>query len=231
MTIKKYYLNGQTTENYALSLEQIQNNGLLASDYVWFEGLSEWTLVEQIDELKPFIKKTIVPPPFQTKPNTQNPNQAKTESVTPHRIPPSVSNSPLLRKHFGYTIAGRGYRLFASIIESIILLVPIFLILGKDIYNEDAWSFSSFLGYGVFHAMTGAIFYPMWSGNLGHKILGLKVISLEDGREMNTAKDGAIREVLKHILSYLLLPIIWLLWDGYRQNLYDKIINTIVVKK
>jgi beta-barrel assembly-enhancing protease len=36
---------------------------------------------------------------------------------------------------------------------------------------------------------------------------------------------------VKHLTSLFILPVIWLLWDDDRQNLYDKLVKTYVVKK
>jgi uncharacterized RDD family membrane protein YckC len=83
----------------------------------------------------------------------------------------------------------------------------------------------------VLAAVLGAIFYSSWSGNLGHKLLGMKVISSVDGSDQKKPAIGALREVLKNILGLFLIPSIWLLWDSNKQNLYDKIVKTIVVKK
>jgi uncharacterized RDD family membrane protein YckC len=82
--------------------------------------------------------------------------------------------------------------------------------------------------YGI---ITGGIFYPLFTGNLGHKIFNLKVISAETGEDFNKAENGAIRECLKSVLSYLIIPIIWILWDENNQNLYDKLTKTLVVYK
>jgi uncharacterized RDD family membrane protein YckC len=71
----------------------------------------------------------------------------------------------------------------------------------------------------------------MWGGNLGHKIMGLIVISSETGEIQNNVKTGALREALKSVFSVIIIPVLWLLWDDNKQNLYDKVINTYVVKK
>ena len=61
--------------------------------------------------------------------------------------------------------------------------------------------------------------------------MGLKVISSIDGSDQNKALIGALREGLKNIFSLILIPVIWLLWDKDKQNLYDKVVKTYVVKK
>ena len=83
----------------------------------------------------------------------------------------------------------------------------------------------------VYGIVVGAIFYPLFSGNLGYRIFNLKVISAETGEDFNKAENGAIRECLKSVLSYLIIPIIWILWDENNQNLYDKLTKTLVVYK
>jgi len=82
-----------------------------------------------------------------------------------------------------------------------------------------------------FGLIVGAVFYPIFTGNLGHKIFNLKVISSESGSDYRKASDGAIREFLKYILGYLIIPMIWILWDEKNQNLYDKFTKTYVVEK
>jgi uncharacterized RDD family membrane protein YckC len=61
--------------------------------------------------------------------------------------------------------------------------------------------------------------------------MGLCVISAEDGTMQTNAKTGAIREAIKSLSAWLFIPIVWLLWDENRQNLYDKAVKTYVVKK
>ena len=57
------------------------------------------------------------------------------------------------------------------------------------------------------------------------------VISSEDGSDQNKAGAGAIREALKSVFGLFIVPVIWLICDNDKQNLYDKVVKTIVVKK
>jgi uncharacterized RDD family membrane protein YckC len=61
--------------------------------------------------------------------------------------------------------------------------------------------------------------------------MGLQVISADNGEVIRNSKTGAIRESLKSVLSVFIIPIIWLLFDSKKQNIYDKIVRTYVVKK
>jgi len=134
--------------------------------------------------------------------------------------------------NFGYTLASRGERLGAAIAESIIIYLPLYFISSNStlLYNDDIFDFTSLALQTGLAAVFGAIFYSLWSGNLGHKLLGLKVISAVDGSDQKMLTIGAAREALKSILGLFLIPSIWLLWDSKKQNLYDKIVKTIVVK-
>lgn len=127
--------------------------------------------------------------------------------------PPPIPTAPPTGKYFGYELATHGQRLFAFIIHTIIIMIPTII-----------WD--NYLATLVLSAILAAIFYPTWSGNVGHKFMGLKVVSSVDGSDIDKASAGAIREVLKSIFSSVIIPVAWLLWDGDRQNLYDKVSKT-----
>ena len=136
---------------------------------------------------------------------------------------------------YGYNLASKGTRFLANLTEGLIYLTfaaGIYFILGypiRDIFNSD-FELSE-VGYSaIFGLIVGAIFYPIFTGNLGHKIFGLKVISSETGEDYKKSTEGGIRELLKHVLGYLIIPIIWILWDEKNQNLYEKLTKTFVVE-
>ncbi len=139
------------------------------------------------------------------------------------------------RKH-GYELASKIERLIAAIVSSVIILIAfilIYFLLGipiSEVLNRDNdWIDILF---GVIQSLIlGAIFYPIFTGNIGHKIFGLKVISAENGEDFKKYDEGALREALKNLLGYLIIPSIWILWDENNQNLYDKLTKTYVVKK
>ena len=203
---QQFYIavNGQQTGPF--TIDDLKAKNIQRDTLVWTEGFDNWTKAEHIPLLKEVLRATPPPPPTPT---------------------PPVSND----KYFGYELARRRERLFATIIEAIIISVPILLLFGDRVNDSDPYSFGSIVGYGILSAILGAIFYPIWGGNLGHKIMGLKVISAENGEIQNNAKTGAIREVLKSVFSLFFIPVVWLLWDDNRQNLYDKVVKTYVVKK
>ncbi|WP_439482718.1 helix-turn-helix domain-containing protein [Cyclobacterium plantarum] len=135
----------------------------------------------------------------------------------------------------GFRLASKGKRFLANLVESFIYFITILIPYTiyktpslKELLNENS---IDFVFAPVFGLIVGAIFYPMFIGNLGHRIFGLKVISSETGDDYKKAEEGAIRELLKGIFSFFLIPIIWILWDDKNQNLYDKLTKTYVVEK
>lgn len=137
---------------------------------------------------------------------------------------------------FGYRLASKGTRLLANLTEflifSAVIILPLViygLVIKKS--GSNSLDFIDLRHITVFSLVVGAVFYPMFKGNLGHRIFGLKVISSESGKDYNTASEGAIREFLKWMLGYFLIPMIWILWDDKNQNLYDKFTKTYVVEK
>ncbi|MBC8754488.1 RDD family protein [Kordia sp. YSTF-M3] len=136
----------------------------------------------------------------------------------------------------GHKLASIGQRFFASFVEGLIytlLTLVAYLIVGISIFEYESSDFEliDIVYSAIMGLIVGAIFYPLFGGNLGHKIFNLKVISSETGEDYNRAEKGAIRECLKYVLGYLIIPVIWLLWDDNNQNLYDKLTKTLVVEK
>jgi uncharacterized RDD family membrane protein YckC len=155
-------------------------------------------------------------------------NEQKKENTPPET--PKPQN--LSKDYFGYKLASKWERFIASFIQALILLIPILIITKGDYFNSDSYvSIYDIIINIILAIVVGGLMYPIWSGNIGHKIFGIKVISSENGEDVKNPIRGIIRELSKNILQYLILPVIWLLWDKDRQNLYDKISKTIVVKK
>jgi uncharacterized RDD family membrane protein YckC len=141
-----------------------------------------------------------------------------------------LSNIPV-EDNFGYKLASPWVRLAAALLEGVIIYLPIYLFMGDDspFYNRNSFDLETNFYQAILSGILGAIFYSLWSGNLGHKLLGLKVISSVDGSNQRNPITGAIREILKVVFGLIIIPIIWLLWDTKHQNLYDKITKTLVV--
>jgi uncharacterized RDD family membrane protein YckC len=139
----------------------------------------------------------------------------------------------------GYELASKGTRLIASLLEALIFSIVIllfYLMIGLSASEFWADMNNDYEVLDVVYSLIigliiGALFYPLFTGNLGHRIFNLKVISEKTGEDFKRPEKGAIREGLKHALGILIIPSIWILWDTKNQNLYDKITKTLVVKK
>jgi uncharacterized RDD family membrane protein YckC len=211
--------NGQPTGPY--TIDELRKKNIQKNTLVWTEGFNDWTKAEHVPLLKDILHAT--PPPYTKAENTTNSHQSNPN--LPPTPPDSVNNN------FGYELAKRRERFFATIIEAIIITIPLFIFFGDSIDGDDPFSFGSIIAGGILSAILGALFYPKWGGNLGHRIMGLQVISVDNGEVIRNSKTGAIRESLKSVLSVFIIPVIWLLFDSKKQNIYDKLVRTYVVKK
>lgn len=135
-----------------------------------------------------------------------------------------------------YELATKTERFLASIFDTILVTfatyIP-FLVFTKVSFISFIKFSSTPLGFvlfGLFAFVFGAIIYPLFKGNVGHRILNLKVISEETSLDYDKPINGALRELLKYFLCFLIIPMVWILWDDKNQNLYDKITKTYVVK-
>jgi len=133
-----------------------------------------------------------------------------------------------------YKLASKGKRLLATIVESIIIAIFVYILQSitssGTIRLLESGLKGELLYYGFIAVVIGSL-YPQYLGNLGHAIFKLKVISSETGEDYKTSFQGITRELLKYVLTFLIIPAIWILWDEKNQNLYDKITKTLVVEK
>jgi len=61
--MKKYYLHNGTDQQGPFDIEDLKEKSINKDTPIWHEGLSEWTTVEKVEELKDLFN-TITPPPF-----------------------------------------------------------------------------------------------------------------------------------------------------------------------
>jgi hypothetical protein len=91
--MKKYFIQTEKGQSPALNIEDLKVMNLPKNTPVWFEGASNWTTLEQVEEIKsalfpvtppPFSKPT-VPPPYEG--NTSNANTAFNQQKLPPANP------------------------------------------------------------------------------------------------------------------------------------------------
>ena len=140
-------------------------------------------------------------------------------------IPPKI-DSP----HFGYQLATPKERLLGAIISLNVFALPLFVVIG-GFKAFDLFSWYTLLVFVISSAVISFVFNRYYSGNIGHRVMHLKVISALNGRNLNKTWLGMLREMLKVLSTVCVLPVALLLVDKNRQNGYDKICKTYVIKR
>tara|TARA_R110001592_G_scaffold333244_1_gene617006 strand:+ start:1383 stop:2045 length:663 start_codon:yes stop_codon:yes gene_type:complete len=64
--MKKYYLHNGTEQEGPFDISDLKSKGITNKTEVWFEGISDWTNADEIDELKSLFSKS-TPPPIRPK--------------------------------------------------------------------------------------------------------------------------------------------------------------------
>lgn len=211
MEAKQYYLAENGKQAGPFSLQELKEKNLKRESLIWYDGLEKWKKAESMEELKELF---VQPPPI----------AEQEEDVNIPPIPSEINNNE-------YELASVGARFGGYLLINVIVLIIFFAVGGTlDELEQSEGFFKDALWAGIGGAIINGIFYPFFSGNLGHKLLGLKVIHKETGEPMNNIFHGFSREFFKGVFSMVIIPVIWLLFDENRQNLYDKMEKTLVVK-
>ncbi len=79
----------------------------------------------------------------------------------------------------------------------------------------------SFATLGIFALMQLA-FIPTIGGSIGHRVLGLRVVSISGGWI------GWWRPVVRTVLLLLVIPV--LVWDSDQRGFHDKIAGTVLIR-
>jgi uncharacterized RDD family membrane protein YckC len=108
----------------------------------------------------------------------------------------------------GVVLSSSGKRLGSLLLDGVLLIVTLFI--GWLIWSIRLWS----------KGQTPA-----------KKLMGMRTLSTVDYRSATTGTMALRELVVKSVINSVTFGIgaIWLLWDKDRQNLYDKVLNTIVV--
>jgi hypothetical protein len=76
--MKKYYLHNGTEQDGPFDISDLKSKGITAKTEVWYEGISDWTNADEIDELKGLFSK-VTPPPIRPKSTTKEPVKKKSK--------------------------------------------------------------------------------------------------------------------------------------------------------
>jgi uncharacterized RDD family membrane protein YckC len=183
-------------------------------------------------------------------PHGQPPAHAGDFSAPP---PPSqqpyAAAPPITEPYGGYgstgasaQYAGRWRRLFAAILDGIILSAisavvsaPFF---GFVMYDSGSKHLGARLGADLVTAVIGLVYFAVqhgkWGQTIGKRALGIRVVRAEDGGAIGYGT-AAWRVVFTYLISLVtcgiggIIDVAWILGDQRRQALHDKVAKTIVV--
>ena len=145
-------------------------------------------------------------------------NSTPSKPTTFGQLPPS--NWPGERlglpKEGPHSVGRVGRRIAALIIDWAIALALTCLIWGYTLLNYDG-----FRVLAVFVALQ-AILLAAFGASIGHRLLGLRLISLTGARA------GLWRPVVRSVLLGLAIPA--LVWDSDQRGFHDKVAGTVLVR-
>lgn len=213
MAQRYYIVNGNRQEG-PFALDSLTQRQHPPGAKIWMEGLTDWTPLdaEMLDSYRGVPSSSV------------QAEAAGDTSVTYRTTTTRVSFESTLIDLIDLDLAPAGKRLVAQLIN----WVPIWIVV-ITLWDDNEGLAMAF--QWLFIPAISLVTYHLWSGSLGHFLLGMKVVSINNGSDYNNPILGACRELVKTFLFMLILPMIWLLWDKDKQNLYDKIFGTTVVDK
>ncbi|MBL3700394.1 RDD family protein [Leucobacter luti] len=111
------------------------------------------------------------------------------------------------------SVARVGSRIMAIIIDWGLAALPAFFLIGGP--NATVWNL-------LFFALIQIVFIPTIGGSLGHRVLGLRVVSIAGGWV------GVWRPIVRTVLLCLVIPV--LVWDSDQRGFHDKIAGTVLIR-
>ena len=213
--LKRYYIIQEETQTGPMRFEELMRvNYSNRITQIWTDGFTDWVSVTTPQEAMSrfgdgiFASAGAASPP--------SPTFSSTLGSSPLL---SIQSDPILA--MGYEYAHPMLRACVAIFNfTLCSFIAIKLI--------PNWST---LGAQLIAIALAGIFFLALSATLGHAIFQLKVVDATTGEDIKDAGKGALRELIKIFMSWLLIPIIWCIFDPRKQNVYDKVMKTVVVKK
>ena len=128
--------------------------------------------------------------------------------------------------------ASFGQRFVATIIDALIVLVPIAVLVGIAIATESA----ALIIIVYLVAIAGAIAYTVYfeggptGQTIGKKVMNIRVVDFNTGGPIGYGR-AFVRMLVESLLSGSIcyLGYLWMLWDREKQTWHDKIATTVVV--
>ncbi len=109
-----------------------------------------------------------------------------------------------------------GRRIAALAIDQVIATGVAFWAFGYTFLD-----YSGFVVSGVF-VLLQIVLIPMIGGSIGHRLMGMRVITLTGGRA------GLWRPIVRSVLLGLAIPA--LVWDSDQRGFHDKVAGTVLIR-
>ena len=95
--MRKYFIHNGETENGPLDIEQLKSMQIKSETPIWYEGLQNWTIAGNVEDLKSIIISTSTPPKFknfaQQNSNVHPPSFRKTSFEPNQNFEPKKSKT------------------------------------------------------------------------------------------------------------------------------------------
>ncbi|TFC52625.1 RDD family protein [Cryobacterium sp. TMT1-21] len=109
-----------------------------------------------------------------------------------------------------------GRRIAALAIDQVLAMAAAFAL-----FDYTFLDYNGFVVTGVFVALQ-IVFIPTLGGSIGHRLVGLRVVSLRGGWV------GLWRPVVRAVLLGLAFPA--LVWDSDQRGFHDKVAGTVLIR-
>lgn len=152
--MKKFYLHNGKDQQGPFDIEDLKSKNINKESSIWFEGLSEWTSADKIDELQVLFSKT-TPPPFSAK-TTTPPSLTQQTTNSQHKAPKKKNTLGIILQLIGGVGAiiiivmiiisnmnkggsGQTYQEKVMTVEEIERSQPTNFLTADGNYNENFW--------------------------------------------------------------------------------------------
>jgi len=211
---KAYYIVDDGMQAGPMDFEELLAVPLHSKTFVWTNGMKDWAPVSNRAEL--LLKLGTSEDPEESA--AQQPTQSAQGTVRATSLDLGrlyLDSSP--------TLSTRLKRFLAFLIHTLFFFI--LTIYFTENFIGEALGFLS-------PALAAVVTYSLWSGNIAHKMMGMKVIKASDGSELNSPMLGFIRELIKAGSILMLgIPFLFIFFNKDRQTLHDLLVGTLVVEK
>jgi uncharacterized RDD family membrane protein YckC len=124
--------------------------------------------------------------------------------------------------------AGFWRRLAAALVDSGLLLVVFFIVLGPHYINASFWSLEGIVE-NILSLIITVGFWVKLFGTPGKLLMGCQVVDADSAEPLSLRQ--AVLRYLGYYVSALPLGLgfLWIVWDPRKQGFHDKIANTVVL--